>query len=59
VFFLAYLYSRVGSENLLGKDVWQTESGVGGLGILLGFVGAMRLFVFQQKWRLHGQSENG
>jgi hypothetical protein len=27
--------------------------------ILLGFVGAMRLFVFQQKWRLHGQSENG
>jgi len=27
--------------------------------ILLGFAGALRLFVFQQKWRRHGQSENG
>ena len=27
--------------------------------ILLGFAGALRLFVFQQKWRRHGQSEDG
>lgn len=53
VFFLAYLYSRVGSENLLGKDVWQTESGVGGLGILLGFVVVFMIFSIKRKMRLH------
>ena len=57
VFFLAYLYNRVGSENLLGKDAWQTDSGLGVLGVLLIFVVGIMIFFIKRKIRLNGNSD--
>lgn len=57
VFFLAYFYNRVGSENLLGKDAWQTDSGLGVLGVLLIFVVGIMIFFIKRKIRLNGNSD--
>lgn len=57
VFFLAYFYNRVGSENLLGKDAWQTDSGLGVLGVLLIFAVGIMIFFIKRKIRLNGNSD--